>query len=225
MKWTEDHDLTLCGEVLLQEPFKHPKNSKERGEIWGQIAVNLNSLASPTFKVSKRSVRDRLTLLQAKYKEKIREEERASGIDCEETQLDTAVEEILDKEKAADMERNEQAGTLTKQHQSEKASAEEVRRQAMERLGKTQKRNADMEEGKPSKRGKRRSSDAVEYLKGKFELESKLRKDEMEFKKNEQKMLMDQQSQMHKQQLEMMNMVQQQNQSLMALLEKATFNK
>ena len=114
MKWTEDHDLTLCGEVLLQEPFKYPKNSKERGEIWGQIALNLNSLASPIFKVSKRSVRDRLTLLQTKYKEKIREEERASGIDCEETQLDTAVEEILDKEKAADMERNKQAGSLTK---------------------------------------------------------------------------------------------------------------
>ena len=225
MKWTEDHDLTLCGEVLLQEPFKHPKNSKERGEVWAQIALNLNSLASPIFKVSKRSVRDRLTLLQTKYKDKIREEERASGIDCEETQLDAAVEEILDKEKAADMERNEQAGTLTKKHQSEKASAEEVRRQAMERLGKTQKRNADSEEEKPSKRGKRRSSDAVEYLKEKFELESKLRKDEMEFKKNEQQMLMDQQSQMHRQQLEMMKMVQQQNQSLMALLEKATFTK
>lgn len=44
-------------------------------------------------------------------------------------------------------------------------------------------------------------------------------------KKNEQQMLMDQQSQMHKQQLEMMKMVQQQNQSLMALLEKATFTK
>lgn len=116
MKWTEDHDLTLCGEVLLQEPFKHPKNSKERGEVWRQIALNLNSLASPIFKVSKRSVRDRLTLLQTKYKEKIREEERASGIDCEETQLDAALEEILDKEKAADMERNEQAGTLTKKH-------------------------------------------------------------------------------------------------------------
>ena len=173
MKWTEDHDLTLCREVLLQEPFKQPRNSKERGEVWRQIALNLNSLASPIFKVSKRSVRDRLTLLQTKYKEKIREEEKASGIDCEETQLVAAVEEILDKEKAADMEGNEQAGTLTKTHQSEKASAEEVRRQAMERLSKTQKRNADSEEGKPSKRGKRRSSDAVEYLKEKFELESK----------------------------------------------------
>ena len=145
MKWTEDHDLTLCGEGLLQEPFKHPRNSKERGEVWGQIALNLNSLASPIFKVPKRSMRDRLTLLQTYYKEKIREGERASGIDCEETQLDAAVEEILDKEKAADMERNEQAGTLTKKHQSEKVSAEEVRRQAMERLGKTQKRKSEMQ--------------------------------------------------------------------------------
>ena len=47
----------------------------------------------------------------------------------------------------------------------------------------------------------------------------------MEFKKNEQQMLMDQQSQMHKQQLEMMKMVQQQNQSLMALLEKSYIHK
>ena len=45
---------------------------------------------------------------------KIREEERASGIDREENQLDAAVKEILDKEKAAYMERKEQAGTLTK---------------------------------------------------------------------------------------------------------------
>ena len=225
MKWTEDHDLKLCGEVLLLEPFRHPKNSKERGEIWGQIALNLSTLENPKFKVSKRSVRDRLTLLQNKFKEKMREEERASGIDCEETQLDAAVEEILDKEKTADMERNEQAGTLTKKHESEKASAEEIRRQAMERLGKTQKRNADSDGGKPSNKGKRRSSDAVEYLKEKFETESKLRKEEMEFKKSQQQMLMDQQSQMHKQQLEMIKMVQQQNQSLMALLEKATSTK
>ena len=99
MEWTGDHDLTLYGQVLLQEPFKHPKNSKERGDLWGQRALNHNSLSSPILKVSKRSVKDRLTLLQTKYKEKIREEERASGIDYEETQLDAAVEEILDKKK------------------------------------------------------------------------------------------------------------------------------
>ena len=136
---------------------------------------------------------------------KIREEERASGIDREENQLDAAVKEILDKEKAGCMERNEQAGTLTKKNTR-------VRRQVLKRIGaklwnvwaKIQRRIVDSEEGKPSKRGKRRCSDAVEYLKEKFELESKLRKDEMEFKKNKRHMLTDQQSQMHKQQLEMM---------------------
>ena len=113
----------------------------------------------------------------------MRDEERASGIDCEETHLDAAIEEILEKEKTADIERSEQSGTLNKKQEDEKASAEEVRRQAMERLGKTQKRNADSEEGKPSKKGQRRSSDAVEYLKEKFELESQLRREEMEVKK------------------------------------------
>ena len=122
-----EHDLTLCGDVLLQESFKHPKSSKERGEVWSNIAVNLNSLENPLLKVSKRSVRDRLTLLQTKYKGKIREEEKASGIDCEETPLDSAIEEILEKEKAADMERNEQSGTQTLK--------EKGRRRVLKRLG------------------------------------------------------------------------------------------
>lgn len=198
MEWSESHDLALCGEVLLLEPLKYPKRSKKRGEIWGRIAVNLNSVNSPKFKVSKRSVRDRFTLLRTKYKEKIREEERASGIDCEETQLDAALEEITEKERAADLERNDKAGVVNKKNESEKASAEEVRKQAMERLGKTQKRNADSGEEK-SKKYRKRSSDAVEYLKEKFQEEKELRKEEIELKRNEQQMILDQQSQMQKQ--------------------------
>ena len=77
----------------------------------------------------------------------------------------------------------------------------------------------------PVKKGKRRSSDAVEYVKEKFELQSQLRREEMDFKKTKQQMLVDQQSQMHKQQLEMMKMLQQQNQSLVALLETSTCTK
>ena len=220
MEWSESHDLALCGEVLLLEPFKYPKRSKERGEIWGRIALNLNSVNSPKFKVSKRSVRDRFTMLQTKYKEEITEEERASGMDCEETQLDAALEEITEKERAANPERNDKAGVMNKKIETEKASAEEVRKQAMERLGKTQKRNADSEEGKSSKYRKR-SSDAVEYLKEKFQEEKELRKEEIELKRNEQQMMLDQQSQMQKQQLEMMKMMQKQNEALMALLAKA----
>ena len=197
MEWSESHDLALCGEVLLLEPLKYPKRSKKRGEIWGRIAVNLNSVNSPKSKVSKRSVRDRFTLLRTKYKVKIREEERASGIDCEETQLDAALEEITEKERAADLERNDKAGVVNKKNESEKASAEEVRKQAMERLGKTQKRNADSGEEK-SKKYRKRSSDAVEYLKEKFQEEKELRKENW-VEEKWAAMILDQQSQMQKQ--------------------------
>ena len=47
----------------------------------------------------------------------------------------------------------------------------------------------------------------------------------MDFKKTNQQMLVDQQSQMHKQHLEMMKMLQQQNLSLVALLEMSTCTK
>ena len=70
----------------MLQPFQHPYRSKERGEVWAKIAFNLNGLKQPTFKVSKRVVRDRLTLLQSRFKEKNRIEDGASGIDCEESE-------------------------------------------------------------------------------------------------------------------------------------------
>ena len=96
MEWTELHDLNLCKEVLVVEPWKHPYCSKETGDLWNEIAANLNASDHPKFKVSKRSVRDGLTLLQQKYKAKMRMQEAASGIDCEETNLDKALEEIIE---------------------------------------------------------------------------------------------------------------------------------
>ena len=104
MEWTELPDLNLCEEFLVAEPWKHPYRSNH-----------------PTFKVSKRSVRDRLTLLQQKYKAKMRMEEVASGIDCQETKLDKALEEIIEKEKAATDARSLQDDNK----KTEKAAAEE----------------------------------------------------------------------------------------------------
>ena len=144
MKWSEEHDLMLCREVLVMEPFKHPKQSRERGEIWGEIAQNLNGLSVPKFTVRTRSVRDRLTLLLRKYKEKVRNEEQGFGMKCdEETELEMALSEIMEKEQAADLERKENTNTLTNRNENDKASAEESRLKALERLGQTKKRNAD----------------------------------------------------------------------------------
>ena len=84
------------------EPYQHGDRRKERGDVWNQIAVNLSALDHPKFKVKKRSMRDRRTLLITKHKAKMRQEENATGITCEETELDQALEEILDKENLAD---------------------------------------------------------------------------------------------------------------------------
>ena len=43
MEWTELHDLNLCEEVLVVEPWKHPYRSKERGDLWNDIGANLNA--------------------------------------------------------------------------------------------------------------------------------------------------------------------------------------
>ena len=45
------------------EPYQHPHTSKERGDVWNQITVNLSDLDHPKFKVNKRSMRDTLTWL------------------------------------------------------------------------------------------------------------------------------------------------------------------
>ena len=83
MEWSEKHDLV----VFVTEPYQHPYRSKERGDVWNQIAVNLNGLDHPKFKVSKRSITDRLTLLITKHKAKMRQEENTTGITFEETEL------------------------------------------------------------------------------------------------------------------------------------------
>ena len=43
MKWTEKHDVVLCREVLVVEPFKFKKGSVEKGKVWTEIEASLNS--------------------------------------------------------------------------------------------------------------------------------------------------------------------------------------
>ena len=133
-------------------------------------------------------MRDRLTLLLAKYKEKMRKEEQGSGIACDdETDIEVALSEIIEKEQAADLERKENSNTLTKKNENDKASAEESRLKAMECLGQTKQRNADISCDEVTKRKSRRSTtEAVQILKEKFENEKETWKEEIELKKKEQ---------------------------------------
>jgi len=67
-------------------------------------------------------------LLITNYKTKVRKEENASGISCDESELDQALQEIIDKEKLAD----ENSSEAKNKDKEEKTAAEEHRKTAME---------------------------------------------------------------------------------------------
>ena len=120
--------------MLTAEPYKCKNRSRESGQAWDLIAANLNSVHAPRFRVSQKSVRDRARILLKNFKLKIREEEKASGIEVEElSEFDLALEEITEKEKAANAQLDLEE-SVRKNELQDKANAEEMHLQTMEIL-------------------------------------------------------------------------------------------
>ncbi|CAB4031823.1 Hypothetical predicted protein [Paramuricea clavata] len=172
MEWTMEHNIIYCRDILLVNPFQSKKGSVERGSLWTQIADNMNSLVSPKFIVTQRSVREHLAVLQKKYQKKMRQEEEASGISPEKTELDILLEEIYVAEQIGEEEQEEASRMNQEKTDQEQARADDVRRTAMETFAETQKRNGDEKE-KKTKRKRRSGGEMVDYLKEKFESEQK----------------------------------------------------
>ena len=210
MEWTEIHDTLLCREVLLEEPYKYKKGSNEKGKKWSEIAEALNKNQEVKFKVTQRGVRERMERLQKNYLEKKIEEESASGIAVDDlTEL-----EIIEREKLAEEARDSE-GTL-KKIEADKQTAEEMRKEAMERFGETKKRSeAEGDEVRQKKR-RRSGNDAVQFLKEKTKKENEFRVEELALKKQHQQQEAARQGQI----LAMMQQQQQQTTAMMALIER-----
>ena len=88
--------------MLSSDLFSTHKGSAERERIWCQIAERLNEVSSCKFNVGQKSLRVHLKLLMQTFKEKMRTEERASGIDAEMTEIDVMLKEICEKEEVAE---------------------------------------------------------------------------------------------------------------------------
>ena len=144
MEWTKQHDKALLGEMTISDLFQYKKGTPERGQLWDSIAGNLNAMDYPKFKVAKRSCRDRWTLLRTKCKRRMSEEIQATGIDAKVGKLDEIIEDLIGKQDAAiDSDKDGK-----KEAEANKKAAEEIRIKAMERFGKTSKRDEeDGEEG------------------------------------------------------------------------------
>ena len=181
MEWSDGHDVMLCREILYEDPLQFKKGSPHRGEVWSKIARALNSCTELKFNVNQRSVRERFTLLQVKYKKANRKDEAGSGTSRQVSELDQLLEDITKKEKDSEESRNV---ADAKKDDQDREKAENIRKTAMERVGQTKKRQEEGEETVSTKR-KRRSGDETieEYLREKSETERKEREQEIELKK------------------------------------------
>lgn len=209
MEWSLENDVVLCTEIRVREPYKFKKCSNERGKIWTEIASTLNSNKEVKFHVTQRGVRERYEGLKAKYLEKIKGEEKASGISPEVTELDKLLEEIVEKESLAESSR--ESDSTIKKNEEERKVAEDLRKTAMESMGETKKRSMESEGGDISVKRKRRSgSDAVEYLRERAEKEIKIREEELALRKQKQDQEASKQSQLFQQQNEMLKAMKEQ---------------
>ena len=229
MYWTNDHDTLLSREILALDPFDTKKGTPMRGDKWKQIADNLMTISNPKFKVDTRSVRDRYRTLSQKLKRKLNNEKKASGIETDMTECETALEELLEKEKESDALHEEEKEGKTKAKEEEKKTAEQMRTKAMEGMGKRKCISLDDDDEVQAIPKKRRSNgnDTLAYLRERSESLESVKIKEMEIKKREvelqekkhddfMKMMMMQQQQQTKQlqdfQMAMMTMLAKMNQ-------------
>jgi len=56
MVWSAQHDVMLCREILLAQPFQHKFGSRERGHAWDEVADRLSTISDPKFYVDQRAV-------------------------------------------------------------------------------------------------------------------------------------------------------------------------
>ena len=213
MEWTEQHDVFLCREILAVDLFKTKKKTTKRAEMWQKIADNLSSYGSPKFSVTKRAVRDRYGIISDKYKKKIRSEEKASGIQVDETELGVLLEEVVERENLAEEECNEGK----KKMEDEKQKAVDIRKTAMESLSQTRKRKVSEESA--GKKSRRSGSEAIDYLREKSREELRIKEEEMQLKKEQQALEVRQHEAGIKRHEAMEQMMAQQQQQMLKLMQ------
>ena len=135
MVWTDQHDTMLCRGILTLNPFQSKKSSVQRGQIWHAIAVNLVSIRELHFKVGHRAVRDRYNLLSGKLRRKLKDEERASGIDTDMTETEVALEDLIEREDAAEAQLKENVDAGKKKKADDRESAEDMRAKSSGKTG------------------------------------------------------------------------------------------
>lgn len=149
------------------EPYKVKERTVQRAQAWQTVADNLSKIKDPCFKVDKRSVREHVMKMVEKLKKKNKEEERASGICPEQSELDILLEEIADRMETSMEIVEEENERKIKKLEKEKEQAEDIRLKAMESLGETKKRvgsQGSEQDGLGQQRSKKSRSNGSELV-------------------------------------------------------------
>lgn len=180
MEWTEQHDVLFLREMVVSDIFDYKKGSPDRGRIWEAIQERLNNVEQPKFVLKdKRAVRDRWNLLQSKFRKRMAEEEKASGIDVEMSERDVLIEELCNKEESLSFNANKK--------KADKEAAEDIRKKAMERMKETTKRKSSESDTKGSgKKSRRNGGELVDFFREKAKSEQELRERELKIREQEQ---------------------------------------
>ena len=141
----------LCREVLSLNPFQFKKSSVQRGNIWFKVAENLASIRELHFKVDRRAVRDRYKLLSDKLRKKLRDEAKASGIATEMTEVEVALEDLIEREEAAEAQMKENREATKQKKADDREGAEEMRNSETHRRERWRK---EMNKGPRKKEGR-----------------------------------------------------------------------
>ena len=158
MVWSTVHDEMLCREILVVDPFTGTKKGTvARGTKWEEVAENLNKIEQVYFKVDKRAVRDRYNLLSRELRNKLKREEKESGIETDMTEVEMALEELIEKEDAAETEQRVVENQKKVKDSQDRENAESVRKKAMERLDKRRKGRQTRVKAKEKRRRKDRA--------------------------------------------------------------------
>ena len=81
-------------------------------------------------------MKDHYKKLITRFKRKQKEEDLASGISPDENELDSVLEEVLEREEPAEMQQNKDDEKM-KKVEADKVEADDLRKEAMEKLPET----------------------------------------------------------------------------------------
>ena len=140
MVWSNSHDLLLCREILVTEPYRYKVGTRERGQAWDTVANALNAVEGLRFVVDRRGVRERYANLDRNFTKKMAAEERASGITPEKTELDDAIKSIMERKEGAEEEIASMAESSTMMLKWERETAVSVAKRSLEKVAETQER-------------------------------------------------------------------------------------